>query len=321
MIRKIDHAMAAKRAEKDAVRKLWLHVLQQAGESESEAEYPLYLTLAGAHGHDIRMLIDAGLLRTTEVGSIDRRDMSKVVAVEASEKAVAELQEKFPGLKIVQQSIKSLVRGESPLRWPTGEHEDFCRAAVINLDLNEPLLPKLEHGEVRFPVLELIRKLALLHAAPSPVNWYLCLTLHGEVTDWDEHAQSWLQAFMHSNFAEAQDFARKVTTFWGSGVGPDEGVYAAARQSVRRQQRFLMVLVPKIIASRLMTESWLIRTVQNLSYGGTKSKAPMVTWVLHFKYQPDTSAKSTMRYRNNLLEILERTGEIKEDGSIQKISL
>src|SRR4051812_9831469 len=95
--RSVDDAMAADRPQKSAVRGLWLEVAIHYSNAYSDDEYPLFLTLSGAEGRDIRLLIDHGLVEVTETGAIAAATKHRVIAVESSGRAAAELQKSFPG--------------------------------------------------------------------------------------------------------------------------------------------------------------------------------------------------------------------------------
>lgn len=191
--------MDEERTEKATVRALWLQEVQEYATQFPEDEGPIYLTLSGAEGRDIRLLAEHGLVGLTEVGGIVEKDKGKLVAVEASSPAVARLQRSFPNLKILEVNFQGLVRGEGPFNWPQGEHKHHCRARVLNLDLNNPLRAKEREGEVSFPVISWISKLALLHTDPPQRDWSLCLTLHGEL-NWNTTVSTFTQRFLRENF-------------------------------------------------------------------------------------------------------------------------
>lgn len=128
--------MAESRAEKVAVRNLWIESLSEADLMTRPEDSPLYLTLPGREGADVRLLADRGLVQLNEVGGVAIDDAGKVVAVERNSEAVLELQSRFPGLKIFDQPIENLLHSINPVAWPTGRDRVWCRAKVVNLDLD-----------------------------------------------------------------------------------------------------------------------------------------------------------------------------------------
>src|SRR5260221_8675457 len=129
MSRRVDRAMSANRPEKTAIRRLWLaQVRKYDAELAGKPPELLLFTLAGAEGRDIQYLIDNRVLAVTEVGSLHPDSQGKVVAIENSRHAVADLQRRMPGLKIIFGAVQDVVHGSSPVRYPQGGHEEACRA-------------------------------------------------------------------------------------------------------------------------------------------------------------------------------------------------
>lgn len=323
MTRAVDDAMAAERPEKQTVRELWMDEVQRHEGEQLPDDVPLYLTLPGARGGDIEALIDRGVLRLTETGAIEDPEAMKVVAIEHSPSAVIALQRRYPGLKIVEKSVSDMLHSIGPLQWPTGSHKTYCRAQVVNLDFDTPLKGVVEHGQLVFPSLALVQKLATLHATPAPIDWTLGLTLHGE-TVWDSDTDALACRFLAANFARDAAFSGGAREVLGSelhqGVcdSPDSvGLNGLDRAS---QQRVLMVLVPKQIAFDAHTIGWNVDTVENLCYGGTENRAPMVTWLLRFRWDSRASTDPEALYREALGRSLRRRGEIAADGAISRIS-
>ena len=116
--RPVDIAMAEDRLEKRTIRSLWLDEVKEVARQFPESEVPWYLTLSGAEGRDIQLVIDEGLLSLTEVNSIAEKDQGKIVAVEQNNLAIATLQRKFIGLRIKEVPFHSLIRGEELFKWP-----------------------------------------------------------------------------------------------------------------------------------------------------------------------------------------------------------
>lgn len=110
-MRSVDRAMDRNRAEKITIRRLWLHEIRASAENHPGDEVPMYLTLPGAEGRDIQLLVDQGLLRLNEaeVRGIIEEDKGKVVAVEANSQAIIALQKRYPNLKILRLPVKDLI--------------------------------------------------------------------------------------------------------------------------------------------------------------------------------------------------------------------
>lgn len=318
-MRSVDRAMDHNRAEKVAIRHLWLREVQASAEGYTEDKIPFYLTLPGAEGRDIRLLVEHGLLRLTEaeVRGIVEEDKEKVVAVEANSQAITELQKQFPNLKILRVPIKDLIKREGLTSWPQGEYVRLCRARVVNLDLNSPLHAREQEGNIVFPVITWIAKFAQLHAEP-PLDWSLCLTLNGELV-WDAAICQYAQNLLVENFQREPRFAESCKTYLGSHLyeqinAPEEQVDFSSLPGVAQQQ-VLMILVPKLIAQYVQHQGWMIRTQQNLRYQGGGG-APMVTWIVHFIRNTGVDATPDATYRNAIAGILCSKGLIHADGRI-----
>src|SRR5215831_7727151 len=102
--RPVDAAMAEERPAKNHVRGIWVEEVRQQ-KAMSSAERLYYLTLAGRSGLDIKLLIEAKVIATTESGAISDTDNRRVVAVEKDSPAVLEIQRRFPGLKVLEGDI------------------------------------------------------------------------------------------------------------------------------------------------------------------------------------------------------------------------
>lgn len=319
-MRSVDRAMDHNRAEKIAIRRLWLREVQASTESYPEGEVPVYLTLPGAEGRDIQLLVEHGLLRLTEaeIRGIVEEDKGKVVAVEANSRAITELQKRFPNLKILRVPIKDLIKGEGLTSWPQGEYVRLCRARVVNLDLNSPLHAREQESNIVFPVITWIAKFAQLHAEP-PLDWSLCLTLNGGLA-WDAATSRYAQNLLIENFQREPRFAESCKTHLGSSLydqisAPEDNMDFSSLPRVA-QQEVLMVLVPKLITQYVQHQGWRIHTQQNLRYQGGGG-APMVTWVVHFTRNTGVEATPDAAYRDALANILYSKGLIRDDGQIE----
>jgi hypothetical protein len=315
--RPVDSAMYADRPEKTAVRGLWLDVVVNYSSAYPDDEYPLYLTLSGAEGKDIQLLIDSGVVETTETGSIPAALKHRVIAVESNSAAVLMLNRRFPGLKIFEHPFHALVRSASATRWPNGDDEKFCRARVVNLDLNQTLSAEHHEGELRFPILQWIQKLSQIHAVPR-IDWSLCLTLHGEVL-WPPSTCESVQRYLNENFEREPSFATSCARFLGddlfAAVRGAEACNFSQRSGVD-QQKVLMAFVPKKIAQLVHGHGWSVQTSRNLHYGGSGGHAPMVTWIIDFVWEPRVFETPEAIYREALAQVLTGAGCIAENGNI-----
>jgi len=316
--RPVDKAMSEERIEKNVIRSLWLDIVKNVAKEHPETDVPWYITLSGAEARDIQLLIDEEIISLTEVGAIQENDQNKVIAVENNNQAILDLQKKLPGLKIKQAPFQDLIRGESFFSWPEGDDEKFCRAHVVNLDLNSPLRGTAHEGEVRFPVLSWIKKLCQLHGKSPRYDWTLCLTLHGEVV-WPEEVSIWTKTFLAENLCREPGFADGCKELLGGDlVTKVRGCSPTKFSNFNKvdQQKIIMVLVPKMIAKLVHNEGWNIATKQNLRYG-QEGCAPMVTWIVKFTWTQSGTATPDAIYRAALKDIFSSAGVITDTGEIE----
>jgi hypothetical protein len=310
--------MGEDRPEKKTVRRLWTDLVTEVEGQGGSVPPPLYLTLSGASGKDIEVLVERGLVQRTETGAIDPQHQHKFIAVESNSNAVLTLQRKFPGLKILEVSFPNLVRSASPTAWPDKQDQEFCRARVINLDLNATLVAADQEGQVVFPLLSVVRKLGQIHGLSPQLDWHLCLTLHGEI-HWNEDVGRAMQEFLVENCGREPEFAKAVRKLLGDALF-DQVTNLSVKDlhglNVPEQQKLLMVLVPKKIAQLVLDQGWRLATLKNLRYGGTSGRAPMVTWVLHFAWDRRATRTPNAVYCDGLKSVLAEAGQIAEDGTI-----
>src|SRR5690242_12319854 len=100
MPRPIDAAMAADRPAKKTIRAKWIDKVQEKEPDLQIDNSPLYLTMPGAEGKEIDLLIRRGVLRRNDTGSIAAEDGLKVVAIEYDDDAQLALRKKYPGLSV-----------------------------------------------------------------------------------------------------------------------------------------------------------------------------------------------------------------------------
>lgn len=313
--RPVDKAMHEDRPAKKAVRNLWVDAVKDVAQLHPNSDVPWYLTLSGGEGKDIALIISEGLISLTEVNGISLEDQNKIVAVERSNLAIANLQSSFIGLRIKEVDFRDLVRGEGEFRWPEGDDINICRARVINLDLDEALRARREANQrVIFPVLEWIKKLCHIHARDPRLDWTLCLTLHGAV-NWSDEVNAWVINFVRENFGREPEFAQKCRGFFGSPLF--ERLLAEnldLRQlSSDEQLRFVMAVVPKIIARLVHNDGWQVETLRNLRYGGGDN-AEMLTWIIRFSWDENSGALPDAIYRTSLKRIFDGLGRISDSG-------
>lgn len=313
--------MAAERPEKTTMRSLWVEEVCRADSTAAPARVPLYLTLAGAQGRDIQALVDRGVLELTETGAVENVADVRVVAIERSANALVELAKRFPGLKIIDQSLDALLHSTGALTWPRGEHHQLFRAQVINLDLEEPLKARTQEGQLSFPSLALIRKVATIHAAEPCVEWTLCLTLHGEVA-WTQEQDTLACRFLAENFARDEQFAADARAALGNdlyeAIATTPASAKVRSRSRAEQQRVLCALVPKRIAYEAHALGWKVTTTENLRYGGSGQRAPMATWIMRFEWDPRASAEPDTVYREALALTLRKRGRIDSHGVLHR---
>jgi len=311
--RAIDRAMQANRPEKAAVRAFWIETLKSYNRRYPDPTELLYVTLPGAEGTEIALLAENDLIQLTEIGGIAQDSMARIAAVESNKLAIGSLQRKFPGLKIYETDFKGLLRGDGLLRYPEGEHEDCCRARVINLDLNELLVWR----DNSFPILSWIQKLGLIHATAPRVDWCLYLTLHGEVR-MSQDASAEIIEFLRENFARAHQFAESSRALLGGELFEtisNDSQVALSELDREAQQKILMLFVPKKMADLMRPQLWRLTTTRNLRYG-RPGHAPMVTWIVEFEFDRRAAATPDAVYVQNVNGVLASAGRIDGAGKL-----
>ncbi len=320
MARKIDHAMAAERPEKEKMRELWADLYDSYLKIITEEDdVPLYLTLCGRSGGEIHTLIKRNLVKTTEVGGIAQEEFGRIVAVISSPKAALDLQKTLPGLKILDVDFKNIVRSDNPTSWPTGQDEKHCRAHIVNLDLNTTLNAVLDQGQVRFPILTWIQKLCQIHAKEPKIEWTLCLTLHAQI-EWEREVCKVVRNFLKENFYREPKFAEGFRRVCGesltNSILKNEEIDFRSMDT-EFQQAILMVFVPKKIAQIVHGQGWCLKTKRNLRYGSEfKNRAPMVSWIINFEWDTRVSETPEVVYRDSLKNVFTGMGQISEDGTL-----
>jgi hypothetical protein len=312
--------MRENRPEKERMRQLWVDAVGVADDiaDPHTTDPPLYLTLPGTHGLDIQRLIDAGLVQVAENGAIAPQDVWKVVAVERNNKASLALRERLRGLRVLNQDISGILASTGPLTWPRGDYQRWCRARVVNLDLNSSLRCELQHGgRVVFPTVNLVSKLAQLHLKPPALDWVLCLTLAARI-EWSSDHCEMVQRFLRENFRSEEQFAadsRALLGEWLFDALMSEHPVDMTVLSGEKQQALLMVFVPKKIVREVHVQGWKILTTHNLRYGGSDSQR-MVSWLIQFIQEPRVDGEPGAVYSESLAAALAGVGTIDVDGEI-----
>lgn len=317
--RPVDRAMDQERTEKQTIRMFWLEEARDYMGRYPEDEEPLYLTLSGAEGRDVRLFAEQGLIKLTETNSIVGEDQGKVIAVEYDPQAVLQLQRKYPGLKIVEKNFQDLVRGIGHFSWPNHEEKHYCRARIINLDLNGELRAQQQEARTEFPVVAWIDKVARLHAVSPRRDWTLCLTLYGEI-NWGDEICNFTQEFLRDNFRREPRFAESCQNLFGEALCEDiesKSSVDFSALSLELQQQVLTVIVPKLIAQRIQNQGWRMVTKRNLRYGGEET-APMSTWVVRFTWDAGAIASPNAAHSDALAGIFHFVGSIRDDGQIEE---
>lgn len=323
----VSSAMSDDRPAKQAVRKeFWLDAIKRRASKRPE-NVPLYVTLAGAEGRDIDLLVDEGFIDLTETGAISESSAGVAIAIESNSDARSSLLGKFFGLEVLHESYENLIRGPSLIRFPGGKDLNIWRSVVINLDLNEPLILDMDDDRLQLPLVEKLIKVATIQRDKAhPDGWTLLLTLHSALlVSSDARAATCVELarVMRENFAHSEAFA---TTF-GSLVGFDpDALYFESLCTLRGEkddpasetlrQKTLLLLVPKLIVDAAASLGWSVVVSRSAYYGG-EGDAPMTTWVLDFG--PTAKAGAAGRIALALASLGKDTMSIQKDGTLVEL--
>lgn len=317
-LRPVHHAMSDARPEKNAVRKLWIERAVYHSRQSLNLNDPLYLTLSGAEGDEFSLLINAELLKLTEVGSIDAAYQHRVVAIENNHSAYAKLQTKFPGLKIVRNTIEELLHGTTRVRYPQGETEKICRSRIINLDLNQAWNPQYIDGHWIVPVARWIQKFAEMHSRSPKVAWSLFLTLHGECP-WQAASAALIGDEIRTITGLSEAIKNDAEKWLTSPVFSkiiEHAISNYKNLDIHLQQRVLMWLVPSVVIRDCAAQGWSISIKHNLKYGKPPEHAPMVTWVIDFNVPSRDALSYQQELLDGLTDVLNNAGYIDVNGKI-----
>jgi len=320
--RAIDEAMAADRPAKQVIRKWWIDAVESRLEGALQSGDLPYLTLPGALGLDVKLLIDRGLLPTTEAGQIDTSTPLIVVAFESSSLAVADLRATYPGLKVREQNLLDLIAGEAPDTFSTSpEHKQFARAAVVNLDFTKPWSASAL-GVSNF--VTVVNKFAAVHepktkakAAIPAVNWTLCLTLNARIIGSAEARLAELD-FIADQVANVPLLKNIVDSDLAQDV-----------DSIRRNpeildlpdshltQRILSLLIPLRIIHTAVPRGWLVRTIHAARYGGGEA-ACMVSFIFDFEFSKKAISQPTAAIKDCHDKLAHSFESVEDDGTVAK---
>jgi hypothetical protein len=309
--------MADNRPEKQTMRQLWVERVAQA--PPRERKEPLYLTLAGAEGRDVLALIDAGLIKVSEIGAILDEDADKIVAIEDDEEAFLQLKRTIEGLDARKDRIENLLRNDSPFNWPQGEEREIFRARVVNFDFDRALVVQVRNGQLAFPQLSWVAKVAEIHGHAPPLDWCLMLTFQGQI-QWPVEVEDAVKKLLADNFERTQEFSERVETLLGadavSAISEASADLKFSNLDDQIQQCLLMTLVPKKIIEMTSGSGWCIKTQHNVRYGGKDARAPMVSFVFDFRWDKRGTTEPGVVYRECLLGAVAELTEIDLDGNI-----
>lgn len=317
-MRPIDAAMSADRPEKRVIRERWLDRVGEEWRSHRPDDVPNYLCLPGRDGQEIQMLIERDLIDCEENGAIRADNQYTVIAVESDSLAAAELQHRFPGLKILTTDIRDLLSGSSPIAFPSGVFRKYCRARVVNLDFNTSLNAQIVDGQLVFPIVNAVSKIAQLHATPTHLDWTLFLTINATI-GWPAAAEELVTKFLRANWSTNTDFASASKDVLGHEVFMAiyaEGDFKYRDMNSDVHKAILKVLVPKRVAFEVHRQGWMLNTDWSWSYGGKNGSAPMLTFGVRFMWDSRASIHSHELYRDSLSSIFEGVGKIDEEGNL-----
>ena len=189
------------------------------------------------------------------------------------------LLKKFSGLEVLPHELNSLFRSSSLIRFPEGRELDFARAVAVegNFDLNSPLAAKCEGALIEMPTLDLLRKLAQIQSHnPHPTGWSLLLTLHGELVVSKEclkHFCAYLYTVLHQNFDICEEFRIRFGEITGQTTTDIDYLKSlctlrgtdADPSTATDRQRFLMMLVPKLLVDTVVGLGWQVASTLSAS--------------------------------------------------------
>lgn len=314
--RPIDKAMFCNQPEKNFMRRLWVDEIQKIEEDGYNENFPLYLTMPGITGGELELLLERGILNRTETGAICEEDFHKIVALESSSNVQVELRRKYPGLNILQMPVQSLIRGDNQRKFPDNKNEiNYCKARVINLDLNEPIGVEESRDELSISVIQWIKKFCVFHKE-AEIDWSLYLTLHGDLI-WNSNVNTQVIKFLVDNCNNDEEFKSLLKSHLGDDITQSifDGQIDFTTIDRGEKQKVAMVLIPKLLVKFAVNEGWIIETILNYAYEGGNG-APMVTWIFKFHLDNEATSRSLTEYINGIRNIFHKIGFINRDGEL-----
>jgi hypothetical protein len=307
--------MSGGRPAKAVVRRWWLEVIRERVDEADADGRAVYLTLPGAEGIDIQMMIDDGLLELEEGGPIAAKHAHRVLALEKDMLAYSALKDRFPGLKVRRMSVKELIAGENVDAFPTRDDRQLCRAAVVNLDYQSPYM--VAENAQRSALIAVDKFQRMHQAGPdrSAIPWTLCLTLNGDLAGPIDE-QGLEIAYLEDKLRGSPSLAAWASVHLvdvvdgGSFIAPPIHEWPAVMR-----QNFLLLLVPLRLIHLFGPQDWEVRVRYAARYGGgADGAAPMVTFVADLQWDRTMSTDSG-RYSACQDLLIQSTLAISDDGT------
>lgn len=306
-------AMDSERPAKQVVRSWWVQLAAERIDEARSSGRPLYLTLPGG-GHDIRALLDAGVIERNESGGIADGDRDLVIAIERNAMAATVIRQQFPNITTHPVPVSDFLAGDNAVTYPEGRRRKHARAALVNLDLNGSYSVDEDGSNVE---LRWITKFAHLHGrsgdAPA-CSWVLCLTLNASRVDGDAGRVDDQVGFLLEQATHSPVLSALISDLAPWVRAPK---YRFSQESdSSRIQRLLMLLVPVKLATLFPSLGWRVTCLRVGLYGhDSEETAPMVTFVIGV----DPSATSVSRPHESAAETHHSLGKcavvVSADGS------
>lgn len=318
----VQAAMNEGRPAKAAIRELWMSRLGGLDRVETAGkDEPLYVTLCGADGFDIHAAVSEGVIRLAETGGIAQEHLWKIVAIEQDNEAVLTLQRTFPGLRILDQNLKSLLKGDGHLAWPSRRERSVWRATCINMDLNSSFEAREDGRGIYFPVASWIYKIAEIHADQTPKNWCLFLTLNASI-NWNQSVWIHVSKILRENASEHSEFAEGLASVVSEGVVESIMRAETSMPSIETDDAhgLLLAIVPKQIC-QFLPDAWAVEIDASLRYGGGSSMAaPMVSFIVNFVHDGELAGRRDVAYQRSIQTIFSSTNYVDDSGIVHAIS-
>lgn len=321
--RPIDSSMAINRPEKIKIREEWGNIALTELSMLSGKHRPLYVTLSGAEGKDIEVLIQNGVLKRTENGAISSDDQWKVIAIEKNGPAASELRSKYPGLDIRNDDVINLIHGCSETSFPNRGDDNFnlWTAQIINLDYNSRFEGKLENGRGLYEIAQTLKKISAIQHEMKNSRWSILLTLNANIeltqSCWSEVKQT-LNDNLTSVDKFKEDFSKILPLDAGGRVNCD--LLCKIKTDATLQQKLIVALVPKFFMQKIRDHRWEVSEIKSFVYGNnTSGRARMSSWVITLQ-KPDQVKSDDQCYSENVSKILSNCFQIQDDGTLVDFS-